>query len=112
MNCRRVVAWVGMIVLVVVASIPGAAARGEPKTPATIVPLNRDVPRHKAINENIKRLADGKMVHYLNINNKLLKSDGTQDRELMPDLVHLTAKGYEIWEDAIESKVAELLKSE
>jgi beta-glucosidase len=62
-----------------------------------------------AVNDIIKNLADGKLVHYLNINDKLLGPDGTQDRKLMPDLVHLSPAGYQIWADAIEPKVVELL---
>lgn len=65
-----------------------------------------------AINAAIKDLADGKMVHYLDINAKLMNADGTQNREIMPDLVHLTPRGYEIWGEAIEPKVAELMKAE
>lgn len=62
------------------------------------------------INDIIKGVDDGKTVHFLNINEKLLKPDGAQDRDLMPDLVHLSPKGYEIWGNAIEPKVAELLQ--
>ena len=43
------------------------------------------------------------------INDKLMNADGTQNKENMPDLVHLSPKGYQIWADAIEQKVAELL---
>lgn len=63
------------------------------------------------INDIIKGIGDGKKVYYLNINDKLMKPDGTQDREIMPDLVHLSPKGYEIWGDAIEPKIAELLEN-
>lgn len=62
-----------------------------------------------AVNALIKNLGDDKLVHYLNINDILLNADGSQDREIMPDLVHLTPKGYQRWADAIEPKVAELL---
>lgn len=58
-------------------------------------------------NEIIKSLADGKMVEYLDISDKFLASDGTLSKEIMPDLLHLSTKGYQIWADAIESKVAE-----
>ncbi|MBI3863459.1 MAG: FKBP-type peptidyl-prolyl cis-trans isomerase [Planctomycetia bacterium] len=63
-----------------------------------------------AVNTLIKSIADRKMVHSLNINDKLLGADGTQDRALMPDLVHLSPQGYEVWGNAIEPKVAELLE--
>lgn len=62
------------------------------------------------VNAIIKKLHDGKRVYYLDINHRLLKTDGEQDREIMPDLVHLSAEGYEIWAHAIEAKVAELLE--
>jgi|GEM_PF-2193802 len=61
------------------------------------------------VNAMIKSLHDGKRVYYLDINRKLLKANGDQDRDIMPDLVHLSPKGYEIWGAAIEGKVAELL---
>jgi lysophospholipase L1-like esterase len=54
-------------------------------------------------------VADGKMVHYLDIGDKFLEDDGTLSREIMPDLLHLSPKGYEIWAEAIEPKVAELM---
>ena len=63
-----------------------------------------------AVNALIKGLADRNRVYYLNINDKLLGADGSQNRELMPDLVHLSPKGYEIWADAIEPRIAELLE--
>lgn len=65
--------------------------------------------KNVAVNALIKDLGDGKMVHYLNINESLLNADGSQNREIMPDLVHLAPKGYQLWADAIEPKIAELL---
>ncbi len=49
-------------------------------------------------------------MHYLDIGPKFLAKDGTLSREIMPDLLHLTEKGYTIWADSIEAKVAELMK--
>ncbi|MEX2139980.1 MAG: platelet-activating factor acetylhydrolase IB subunit [Pirellulales bacterium] len=54
-------------------------------------------------------VADGKMVHYLDIGDKFLSDDGTLSKEIMPDSLHLSPKGYEIWVAAIEPKVAELM---
>jgi len=65
--------------------------------------------KNEAINKLIEDVGDGKMVQYLNINAKLMNADGTQNREIMPDLVHLSPRGYEIWGEAIEGKVAEML---
>jgi beta-glucosidase len=55
------------------------------------------------------QLADGKTVHYLDIGPKFLEADGKLSREIMPDLLHLSPKGYAIWAESIEPKVKELL---
>ena len=66
--------------------------------------------KNKAVNEIIAKLHDGKKVHYLDIGPKFLTADGTLTKEIMPDLLHLNAKGYQIEADAIREKVAELAK--
>jgi len=60
-------------------------------------------------NEIISKLADGKMVFYLDIGPKLLQADGTLGKDVMPDLLHPGPKGYEIWAEAIEPTVAKLM---
>lgn len=54
-------------------------------------------------------IADGKMIHYLDINQHFLTEDGTLTRAIMPDFLHPNASGYEIWADAMEPKIAELM---
>lgn len=62
-----------------------------------------------ATNDIIKSLDDGKAVYYLDISDKFLAEDGTLSREIMPDLLHLNTKGYEIWAEETEPTVAKLL---
>jgi lysophospholipase L1-like esterase len=62
------------------------------------------------INTIIAKLDDGRKVFFLDIGQKFLQPDGTLTREIMPDLLHLSAAGYQIWADAIQDKLAELLK--
>ena len=38
-----------------------------------------------------------------------MTEDGVLKREIMPDYLHLSPKGYQIWADSIEDKVSELL---
>lgn len=38
-----------------------------------------------------------------------LAPDGTASKEVLRDLVHLSAKGYAIWAEEIEPMVAELM---
>ena len=55
------------------------------------------------------QIADGKMIHYLDINSRFLTADGELKKDIMPDFLHPSAKGYQIWADAIEPKVAKLM---
>ena len=55
------------------------------------------------------QIADGKMVHYLDIGQKFLAEGGTLTTDIMPDRLHLSPAGYGIWAESIEPKVAELL---
>jgi lysophospholipase L1-like esterase len=65
----------------------------------------------KEINTLIAKLGtDGSRVHYLDIGGKFLDKDGNLSREIMPDFLHLSPKGYMIWAEAIKPTVEELLK--
>lgn len=55
----------------------------------------------KAVNAEIAKLADGDKVLYVDFGDKFLQPDGTISPEIMPDFLHLSPKGYEIWADAI-----------
>jgi len=55
------------------------------------------------------KIADGKMIHYLDINGKFLTQDGFLSMKIMPDYLHPNEAGYRIWAEAIEPKVAELM---
>jgi lysophospholipase L1-like esterase len=65
--------------------------------------------RLNAVNLRIKKLDDGKMVRYLDIGSKFLDEEGTASRDVMPDFLHLSAKGYAIWADAIEPTLKAML---
>ena len=54
------------------------------------------------INAIISTYDDGKRVTYLDIGAKFLQPDGTLTKEIMPDFLHPSAKGYEIWADAVQ----------
>jgi lysophospholipase L1-like esterase len=61
------------------------------------------------INKTIAKLDDGSHVRYVDIGPKFLEKDGSLTKEIMPDFLHLSAKGYEIWGDAINPTVQEML---
>jgi len=60
-------------------------------------------------NKLIAKLADGKMVHFLDINSAFLTEDRILTREIMPDLLHPREKGYGIWAEAMEPTIAKLM---
>ena len=72
--------------------------------------LNEQNEKLKKVNATICKLDDGKHVFYLDIGKKFVPGNGPIDKEIMYDCLHLTAKGYQIWADAIGPKLAELMK--
>ena len=79
-----------------------------------IFPLGKESDNPKrakgnAANAIFRKIADGKMIHYLDIGDKFLDENGAVSQEIMPDFVHPTPRGYEIWAQAIESKVAKVM---
>lgn len=90
------------------------------KTPAAKILLLGIFPRgatpadamrqqNEATNARIAKFADGQSVHYLDVGKSFLAADGTLSKDIMPDLLHLSPKGYQLWADAIEPKIKELL---
>jgi lysophospholipase L1-like esterase len=79
----------------------GVFPRGRPGDPvrATIAEINR----------TIAKLHDGVRVHYLDIGAKFLAADGTIPADVMSDLLHPSAKGYEIWAQAVKEPLTELM---
>lgn len=72
---------------------------------------NNDAMRQKneKANQIVAKLADGKKIFFMDINDKFLEKDGTLSKDIMPDLLHPNADGYEIWSKAIQGKVKELM---
>jgi lysophospholipase L1-like esterase len=66
--------------------------------------------KNQAVNALIAKFDDGQKVHFLDIGAKFLKPDGTLEKAIMPDLLHLNAASYQIWADAIREKLASLAK--
>jgi len=62
------------------------------------------------INRLLPSLADGQRVRFIDPGAKLANADGTISKAIMPDLLHLSAQGYEIWAEALEAKLGELVK--
>jgi beta-glucosidase len=55
------------------------------------------------------QVADNKMVFFLDINKVFLNDQGVLTRDVMPDLLHPTEKGYQLWAEAMEPTIAKLM---
>lgn len=69
--------------------------------------LNRKIAE---INGIIAKLDDGKTVFYKDISKELLAQNGGLSGEIMPDYLHLSPKGYDLWGKAIKGDIEKLLK--
>lgn len=65
--------------------------------------------RTNEINALLPALADNKTIFFLDLTATFLPADGVLSKEVMPDFLHLSPKGYELWAAAIEPKVKELM---
>ena len=62
------------------------------------------------INAIISKLDDGKTVFCKDIGKEFLDQNGGLSGEIMPDYLHLSAKGYDIWGKAIKGDIEKLVK--
>ena len=61
------------------------------------------------VNQALAKLADDKAIYYVDIGSQLIEADGSISTGMMRDALHPGERGYEIWAEAIEPKLKELL---
>jgi lysophospholipase L1-like esterase len=61
------------------------------------------------VNQVIRKLADDKNVFWADFGHQFVGSDGVISASLMPDYLHLSRAGYQVWADAIEERVSSIL---
>lgn len=62
------------------------------------------------INRSLSTWGDGRAVFYLDFGNQFLDAEGRTIEEIMPDGLHLSAKGYSIWAEAMDDLLQSLWK--
>ena len=97
----------------IVEGIKAVVAEYQKRCPGAVILLQGLFPRGekptdparahiKFINQEISKLGDGGKVIYIDFGDKFLAADGMLPKEIMPDFLHPSAKGYQIWADAIQ----------
>ena len=61
------------------------------------------------VNARVARLADGRAVRYVNVNDKLADRDGVLFEGMTADKLHPSIKGYQIWADGLRPIFLEVL---
>lgn len=83
-------------------------------TPAAEADAARRMQTIAEANAGLARLADGRHVRFLDIGGVFLGQDGRIPFSIMPDQLHLSPAGYQLWADAMEpllrEKLAEIVR--
>ena len=61
------------------------------------------------INTQLSKLDDGKRIRFLNINDKLADTEGKLLAGMSSDGLHLEAKGYDVWAEALNPILTEIM---
>jgi lysophospholipase L1-like esterase len=61
------------------------------------------------VNQALEKLNDGKAVFYLDFGSQMIEPDGSISKDMMRDYLHPGERGYEVWAEAMEPKLKELL---
>ena len=64
----------------------------------------------KAINAELSKLDNGNDTRFLDFGDKLLDPNGNITKEMMPDSLHPTHEGYQIWADSMQPLLDEMMK--
>jgi len=64
-----------------------------------------------AVNQLIAPLAADPSITFLDIGSVFLAADGTMSKEIMPDFLHPSRQGHELWADAIEPVIKKYVQT-
>ncbi|WP_269522151.1 GDSL-type esterase/lipase family protein [Coraliomargarita parva] len=74
-------------------------------------PTAMERPKVKAVNAIISKMAENPRIEFLDIGEQFLDEDGVFTKEMSPDALHPLAPGYEIWANAMDPIIREMLSN-
>ena len=79
-----------------------------------VLPRGKKDSKHRKqiteINTTISKLDDGKKTRFLDLTPKFTDADGDIPKDIMPDQLHPSAKGYQIWAEAMQPLLDEMMR--
>ncbi len=85
-------------------------AKGGPVTQAAIDEAAKRMQTIAAVNRDLAKLDDGKTIRFLDINAVFLGQDGLIPSAIMPDQLHPGPAGYQLWADAMQPLLDNMMK--
>lgn len=64
----------------------------------------------KQVNEGLSKLDDGAATRFLDIGEKFLDEKGAIPKQIMPDALHPSFSGYQIWAEAIQPTIDQMMR--
>jgi beta-glucosidase len=77
-----------------------------PRSPSADDPLRR---LNDAINDRLRAYADNRHIFFLDLSRQFLDDRGRLSQDLMPDYLHPSERGYQVWADGMEDEIRKLL---
>jgi beta-glucosidase len=62
-----------------------------------------------AINDRIRPYADNQQIFFLDLSRHFLDDRGRLAQDLMPDYLHPSERGYQVWAEGMEDMIRKLL---
>ncbi|MHC4291567.1 MAG: GDSL-type esterase/lipase family protein [Planctomycetota bacterium] len=107
--CARLRTELPKTKILILAIFPRGNEEEFEETEMAYTAMNDQWAKNNKASKLASKIADGKHIFYLDINDAFLNEKGQLTEEVMPDLLHPNEKGYQLWAEAMEPTIQELM---